>query len=123
MTAVGCSKVASLVLTVVCTKSVSEVTTNRLAHVTTLARGLPVKIVYRQNWPVYKADRQRRFKSFLKEMGHVTNKIGYCNWTRRNRKHFYSKTNQIHNISNLFYFGITLYMFRTIFPSIIRSLR
>jgi len=29
----------------------------------------------------------------------------------------------MHNISNLFYFGKTLYMFRTISPSIIRSLR
>jgi len=29
----------------------------------------------------------------------------------------------MHNITNLFYFGITLYMFRTVFPSIIRSLR
>ena len=36
---------------------------------------------------------------------------------------FYTKTNQMHNISNLFYFGTTLYMFRTVFPSIIRSLR
>ena len=36
---------------------------------------------------------------------------------------FYSKTNQMHNISNLFYFGTTLYMFRTVPPSIIRSLR
>ena len=36
---------------------------------------------------------------------------------------FYSKTNQVHNISNLFYFGTTLYMFRTVFQSIIRSLR
>jgi len=27
------------------------------------------------------------------------------------------------NVSNLFYFGITLYMFRTVFPSIIRSSR
>jgi len=35
---------------------------------------------------------------------------------------FYSKTNQMHNISNLFYFGTTLHMFRTVFPSIIRSL-
>jgi hypothetical protein len=35
------------------------------------------------------------------------------------------KTNQMHNISNLFlfYFGTTLYMFRTVPPSIIRSLR
>ena len=36
---------------------------------------------------------------------------------------FYSKTNQMHNIPNLFYFETTLYMFRTVFPSLIRSLR
>jgi len=36
---------------------------------------------------------------------------------------FYSKTNKMHNISILLYFGITLYMFRTVFPSIIRNLR
>jgi len=36
---------------------------------------------------------------------------------------FYSNTNQMHSISNLFYFGTTLYMFRTVFPSIIRSLK
>ena len=35
---------------------------------------------------------------------------------------FYSKTNQMHNISKLFYFVVALYMFRTVFPSIIRSL-
>jgi len=29
----------------------------------------------------------------------------------------------MHNILNLFYFGTTLYMFWTVFPSIIRSLR
>jgi hypothetical protein len=29
----------------------------------------------------------------------------------------------MHNISNLFYFGTTLYMFRTVSPSIIRSLK
>jgi hypothetical protein len=29
----------------------------------------------------------------------------------------------MHNISNLFYFGTTLHMFRTVSPSIIRSLR
>ena len=29
----------------------------------------------------------------------------------------------MHNISNLFYFGTILYMFRTVSPSIIRSLR
>jgi len=38
------------------------------------------------------------------------------------KSYFYSKTNQMHNISNLFYFGTPLYMFRTVFPSIIRSL-
>ena len=37
--------------------------------------------------------------------------------------YFYSKSNQMQNISNLFYFGTTLYMFRTVSPSIIRSLR
>jgi len=37
--------------------------------------------------------------------------------------YFYSKTNQMHNISNLFYFRTTFYMFRTVFPSIIRSRR
>ena len=37
--------------------------------------------------------------------------------------YFYNKTNQMHNISNLFYFGTTLYMFRTVSPSIIRSLK
>jgi len=30
---------------------------------------------------------------------------------------------QCTNVSNLFYFGMTLYMFRTVFPSIIRSSR
>ena len=35
--------------------------------------------------------------------------------------YLYSKTNQTHNISNSFYFGTTLYMFRTVFPSNIRS--
>jgi hypothetical protein len=29
----------------------------------------------------------------------------------------------MHNISHLFYFGTLLYMFWTVFPSIIRSLR
>ena len=37
--------------------------------------------------------------------------------------YFYSKTNQMYNISNLFYFGTTLYMYRTVSPSNIRSLR
>ena len=36
---------------------------------------------------------------------------------------FLSKTNQMHNISNLFYFVTTVYMFRTVSPSIIWSLR
>jgi hypothetical protein len=36
---------------------------------------------------------------------------------------FYSKTNQMHNILNIFYFGTTLYMLLTVFPSIIRSLK
>jgi hypothetical protein len=38
-------------------------------------------------------------------------------------KIFNCKTNQIQNISNLFCFGKTLYMFRRVSPSIIRSLR
>jgi len=29
----------------------------------------------------------------------------------------------MYNISNLFYFGTTRYMFRTVFPPIIRSLK
>jgi hypothetical protein len=29
----------------------------------------------------------------------------------------------MHNVSNLFYFGATFYMFRTVFQLIIRSLR
>jgi hypothetical protein len=37
--------------------------------------------------------------------------------------YFYSKTNQMQNISNLFYFRTTLYMFRTVFPTIIKNLR
>jgi len=50
--------------------------------------------------------------------------IGCPEMSVRNYQYFfYSKTNQMHNISNLFYFGTTLYMFRTVFPSIIRSLR
>jgi len=31
-------------------------------------------------------------------------------------KYFYSKTNQMHYMSNLFYFGTTLYIFRTVCP-------
>jgi hypothetical protein len=37
--------------------------------------------------------------------------------------YFYCKTNQMHNISNLFYFKTTLYMFQAVSPSIIRSRR
>ena len=37
--------------------------------------------------------------------------------------YLYSKTNEMHNISNLFYFETTLYTFRMVFPPIIRSLR
>ena len=37
--------------------------------------------------------------------------------------YFYSKTNQMHQCTKLFYFGMTLYMFRTVFPSIISSSR
>jgi len=37
--------------------------------------------------------------------------------------YFYSKPNYMHHISYLFYFGSALYMFRTVFPTIIRSLR
>jgi len=33
----------------------------------------------------------------------------------------YSKPTRCTSVSNLFYFGMTLYMFRTVFPSIIRS--
>jgi len=37
--------------------------------------------------------------------------------------YFCSKTNQMHNISNLFYFVTTMYIFRAVSLSIIRSLR
>ena len=43
--------------------------------------------------------------------------------SQRINAHFYSKTNQLHQCIKLFYFGMTLYMFRTFFPSIIRSSR
>ena len=36
---------------------------------------------------------------------------------------FYSKINHKHSISNLFYCGTTFSMFRTVSPSVIRSLR
>jgi len=38
-------------------------------------------------------------------------------------RNFNSKTNQMHSTSNLFYFVTTLYMFRTVSPPIVRSLR
>ena len=47
----------------------------------------------------------------------------FGNLYKRYCTYFYSKTNQMHNISNLLYFGTTLYMYRTVFPFIIRSLR
>ena len=34
-----------------------------------------------------------------------------------------AKPTRCTNVSNLFYFGMTLYMFRTVFPSVIRSSR
>jgi hypothetical protein len=37
--------------------------------------------------------------------------------------YLYSKTNQMHNNSNLFYLGAAPYMFWTVFPSIVGSLR
>jgi len=36
---------------------------------------------------------------------------------------FYSKNNQMHQRLKFIYFGMTLYMFRTVFSSIIRSSR
>jgi hypothetical protein len=37
--------------------------------------------------------------------------------------YFYSETKNMHNISNLFYFGATFFVCQTVSPSIIRSLR
>ena len=37
--------------------------------------------------------------------------------------YFYSKTNQMHQCIKLFCFGMTLYVFETVFPSIIRISR
>ena len=37
--------------------------------------------------------------------------------------YFYSKTNEMHQFLKFIYFVVALYMFRTIFPFIIRSLR
>jgi len=39
------------------------------------------------------------------------------------KNNFYSKTNEMHSISSLFYFETTLYVFRRVFPPIIRVLR
>jgi len=50
-----------------------------------------------------------------------TKQLWLC-WSDRH-KDLYSKTNQMHQCTKLFYFGMTLYMFRTVFPSIIRSSR
>ena len=36
---------------------------------------------------------------------------------------FYSKTNQMHNISNLFHFGTKLYIYRMVSPSTLRSFK
>ena len=36
-------------------------------------------------------------------------------------KHFYSKTNQMHQCLKFIYFGMSLYMFWTVVPSIISS--
>jgi len=49
---------------------------------------------------------------------YLTFRIGGQTWL-----YSYSKINQMHNISNLFYLGTTLYMFRTVSQFIIRSLR
>jgi hypothetical protein len=37
--------------------------------------------------------------------------------------YYYSKTNKMHLLSQIIYSCVTLYMFRTVFPSIIRSSR
>jgi len=50
-------------------------------------------------------------------------KYGQCGCVQYISVHFYSKTNQMHQFPKLFYFVVALYMFRTVFPSIIRSLR
>jgi hypothetical protein len=51
----------------------------------------------------------------LSEHSHNLTSVGPCIVI-----YFYSKTNQIHNISNLFYFGTTLYVlyFRTVHAAI-----
>jgi hypothetical protein len=45
----------------------------------------------------------------------------FCVQIKHGCHNFCSKTNQIHNISNLFYFVTTLYNLRTVWPSIKRS--
>ena len=58
----------------------------------------------------------------------VLNKVP-SSWTLQNRTDYISSAVSVvrpttcTNVSNLFYFGITLYMFRTVFPSVIRSSR
>jgi len=59
----------------------------------------------------------KAYLKFITRFTHTGAKIFYGI-----RRYFYSKTNHMHNISNLFYFGTTLYMFQTVSPSIIRSL-
>jgi hypothetical protein len=51
---------------------------------------------------------------------------GFCNFIHGEKQlvlFSVVKPIQMHNISNVFYFGTTHYMFRTVFPSITRSLR
>ena len=77
-------------------------------------------------WPVLKDTMQ--CSSLINDLGQDQLAIELCPSsdspiTENNYENFHSKTNQMHNISNLFYFGSTLYMFRTVIPSIIRSLR
>ena len=61
--------------------------------------------------------------SNLREMGQGALLRGQVKLATYFTKYFYSKTNQMHSISKLFYFGTTLYMFRTVSPSTIRNLR
>jgi len=37
--------------------------------------------------------------------------------------YFYSKTNEMHQFHKFIYFEVALYMFRAVFPSIIKGLR
>jgi len=60
---------------------------------------------------VMKSNIHNAFVAFIT----ITNKFNACSW------YFYSKTNQMHNISNIFYFGTIFYTFRKVSPSNIRS--